>query len=369
MHQHSHHDCAAGTSVDDVIRSTKDGMRTVRDIAEGVVDLSCMELAPLMRDAGTYVWNPSNFTRDFYYPTGRGSGMRKAFRVPPLGVGRIEQQLFDASRFEVPAPEVRFVDEGERGDVYTFDPDPAKPPRELRLPLGAVNSEVRHGEHFRRITVSWDNTERDHRLRIHIKLPQEATSAISDVAFGALERPAIPEVVQGKDRLNGYPASKFVVAGGLAVLLDRCAEWELLPDTNELAITLVRSNGALSRETTTFRPGPNAPIVPTYESQVQGPIQWELAVMPWGSTDVLPWQEYEQFQMPGVIFESGGGGTLPPKWTPYPDVPAGVLSAILPDRIRTFDGTTTASIHEVQMKPVLAPQAVRDAGLAAHIVD
>jgi hypothetical protein len=169
----------------------------------------------------------------------------------------------------------------------------------------------------------------------------------------------MPNIVQGRDRANGYPVPKFIVAGGLAVLVDRVAEYELLPKTNELAITLLRAHGALSVMHPKFRQGPAGPRIPTHETQVHGDISWNIAVMPWDESNGLPFEEWEQFMLPPAQFQSAGGGNLPSVGTFIRNLPEGVLSAVLPEPsgnpnqvlVRTFSPQLPHTISQ-EMKVV-----------------
>ena len=326
------HDSACATGIDEVTREVRVRARETYDTAEGIADHALKQLGGRMRQPGRYVWNPSNFARDFRLQEPDSGRIEVASQVPGLGWARLERGRRQGSPPLADRSPVTFFDQTDRGDTYTFDPKGKV--RQVELPL---SREQHAGEPFSRLRVSWENADHDHRVRLHIKLPQEADHTIADTAFGCVTRPAIPELTQGRDRLNGYPAGKFILAGGLAILVDRVAEYELLPETGELAITLVRAHGALSVGGTKYRKGGAGPRLPTHGTQMHQEIAWELAVMPWPVEQGLPWQEWEQFMLPGRVFTAAGGSYLPERGTYFQNLPPGVLSAVLPDKVRAFE--------------------------------
>src|SRR5690606_35673192 len=82
------------------------------------------------------------------------------------------------------------------------------------------------------------------------------------------------------------PMRHFVAAAddhrGLAVLARGLHEYEAIPTPGgiDLAVTLVRSVGWLSRDDLASRPQGAGPSQPTPEAQCPGPQRFELAVMP-----------------------------------------------------------------------------------------
>jgi 2-O-(6-phospho-alpha-D-mannosyl)-D-glycerate hydrolase len=95
----------------------------------------------------------------------------------------------------------------------------------------------------------------------------------------------------GEVPLPTFPASGFVDAVGVAVLLDHVTEYELLADPPELALTLLRSVGQISRDRNRYRDEPAGPQTPTPGAQGLGPVTARLAVHPhpgaWAEDGVL----------------------------------------------------------------------------------
>jgi hypothetical protein len=305
-------------------------------IAKSIEEKALTALGLRMRNAGRYVLNLSNFDRSFYIEN-KGLYFRSE-NVPALGWAKLKETSEPVVKVRNDLPDIRFCKQIDRGDSYTFDP--RGKPKIIEIPM---TQEVRPGEAFTRVGLKWNNIDKDQRTRMLIKLPKPAIHSLADAPFGSVERPAVLSPNHGRDKLTVYPAQKFILAGGLAVLVDRVTEYEILPGTNELAITIVRSHGALSVGHPKYRQGGAGPRIATAASQVQKEIVWDFAIMPWNEDDGLPSKQWEQFALAPRLFTSEGGGNLPPSGSIIADPPKGVLSAIFPSPdqadeviIRTF---------------------------------
>ncbi|TDC03894.1 alpha-mannosidase, partial [Nonomuraea longispora] len=106
--------------------------------------------------------------------------------------------------------------------------------------------ELRAGEPFVRLDVEFDNRCSDHRVRLHVPLPERATESYAEGQFAVTTRGPTPEGGCGETPLPTFPASSWVAAGGVAALLEHVTEYEVV-DGSELALTLLRSVGYLSR--------------------------------------------------------------------------------------------------------------------------
>ncbi|SCF17751.1 alpha-mannosidase [Micromonospora viridifaciens] len=219
----------------------------------------------------------------------------------------------------------RIVDGGDVGDSYNYAPPAAdelvdKPRavrtvvvhdgpvvavldviREYRWPVGAdvdagsrrveretiivtTRVELRAGEPFARLRLSFDNRCDDHRVRLHLPLPAPARSSYAEGQFAVVERGLTAEGGGGEVPLPTFPASGFVAAGGaegsLAVLLSQPTEYELTDSGGELAVTVLRAIGMLSRNRHALRDEPAGPQLPTPLAQCRGERSVELAVLP-----------------------------------------------------------------------------------------
>jgi mannosylglycerate hydrolase len=142
--------------------------------------------------------------------------------------------------------------------------------------------ELRAGEGFARVATHVDNRSRDHRLRAHFALPEPTHRSLAECAFATVERGLDAEGGRTEAPLATYPARRFVHAGGLTIVHDGVAEYQLLADgdgpAGELALTLLRSSGTLSQGPMATRPLPAGPLIPLEGSQLQGPVTWRYAV-------------------------------------------------------------------------------------------
>jgi alpha-mannosidase len=176
--------------------------------------------------------------------------------------------------------------------------------------------ELRRGEPFVRLEVSFDNRAGDHRVRLHLPCARPSDTSDALGQFAVTRRGRHPEAGPvGEFPLPTYPAYGFVDAGGTAVLLEGTTEYELVADPDELAITLVRGVAYLSRNRNALRDEPAGPNLPTPLGQSPGPRTVRLAMLPhrgdWADAR-LP-QAAEQFTLPAVtrIGAARAAGPLP----------------------------------------------------------
>jgi hypothetical protein len=219
----------------------------------------------------------------------------------------------------------RLVDGGDEGDTYTYAPpavdtvvETPDAVRSERLAAGPVRGELaiartyrwqgtsvdvttfvelRAGEPFVRLRVSFDNPCRDHRLRFHVPLAERAEVSAAEGQFAVVERGLEAEGGFGEVPLPTYPARGFVDAGGVAVLLDHVMEYELV-EGRELVLTLLRSVGLISRRANRFREHNAGPELPVPAAQLLGRRQVGFALFPhegsWQEAGVLTQMEHYQ---------------------------------------------------------------------------
>jgi alpha-mannosidase len=145
------------------------------------------------------------------------------------------------------------------------------------------------GVPFLRVTVDGLNGATAHRLRIRLRTGVASPQVWADAAFGPVERVPI-EVSDAERRVEAPPptaplhryVSLFGPSRGVTVYSDGMAEYEATP-TGDVAVTLVRSVGDLSRNDLPERPGHAGWPVSTPEAQTLGPFHAELALFPHGS--------------------------------------------------------------------------------------
>jgi mannosylglycerate hydrolase len=142
--------------------------------------------------------------------------------------------------------------------------------------------ELRAGERAIRVETTIDNRSRDHRLRAHFPLPTPADGSRAETAFGIVERGLDAEGGPTEAPLPTYPALRFVQAGGLTVVHDGVAEYELVDirggQAHELALTLVRCTGMLSQVPMSTRPLPAGPLIRMEGPQLQKRLTRRYAI-------------------------------------------------------------------------------------------
>ncbi|XRQ16522.1 alpha-mannosidase [Actinomadura welshii] len=145
----------------------------------------------------------------------------------------------------------------------------------------ATRAELRAGEPFLRLRVTFDNRCADHRVRLHLPLPRRADASFAEGQFAITERGLSAEGGFGERPVPTFPASGFVAAGGLAALLEHATEYEVTGGGRELALTLLRSVGHLSRDRNAHRDQPAGPQLPTPGAQCRGERTASMAIMPY----------------------------------------------------------------------------------------
>ena len=150
---------------------------------------------------------------------------------------------------------------------------------------------------------------------------------------------------------------------GLALLHDGLLEYEVVDDGRELALTLLRATGYLSRAEPALRPNPAGPLDPLVGPQLQRPLAFEYAVLPhrgnWEDAHVD--EAADDFLVPLELAH-----TLPPTAATRPamgsalEVDGAAVSAVLRE---TRDGSLV--IRVVNRSPSPTTAAVRRDGILA----
>jgi 2-O-(6-phospho-alpha-D-mannosyl)-D-glycerate hydrolase len=144
--------------------------------------------------------------------------------------------------------------------------------------------ELRHGEHLLRVRVEIDHHVRDHRLRTHFPLPAPITGSRAECAFAVVHRGLTAEGGPHEFGLPTFVSRRFVDASddhvGVALLHDGLLEYEVVDAGRELALTLLRATGYLSRSELSMRPNPAGPLDPLEGPQLQRRLTLDYAVLP-----------------------------------------------------------------------------------------
>ncbi|WP_169982279.1 glycoside hydrolase family 38 C-terminal domain-containing protein [Microbispora sp. H10836] len=257
--------------------------------------------------------------------------LRGADGVEVHGVGRIVHGGDAGDTYNhAPPPGDRLLDRPSRVTVEEICSGPLTGAYEITRgydwPAGAGDAatvpavvttrvELRAGEPFARCEITMDVRCRDHRIRWHAPLPRAAAESYAEGQFAVVRRGLTAEGGGGERPIPTFPAESFAAAGGLAVLLDHVTEYEIIGDEisgagTEMALTLVRSVGYLSRNRNPYRDEPAGPEVPTPAAQCQGPLTVRFAVLPYagGWHDAGLPRLAEEFRHDLLAVPGAGGG-------------------------------------------------------------
>jgi alpha-mannosidase len=154
-----------------------------------------------------------------------------------------------------------------------------------------------------------------------------------------------------------YPASGFVAAGGTALLLDHVTEYEVVG--NELALTVLRSTGLISRTDNPWREDPAGPALPIPAAQMRGPHSFSFAYCP---SDEAVLEHAESYRHPFLTARGTGVSNelrleAGPALDGHPSV---VLTSLQPGRARIVNQSSvpqTASLAGMQVE--LRPWEIR----------
>jgi mannosylglycerate hydrolase len=169
--------------------------------------------------------------------------------------------------------------------------------------------ELHAGERLVRLTTSFDNASRDHRLRAWFPLPERATASRAECAFAVVERGLEAEGGPSEPALPTFPSRRFVAAGGLTVVHEGLLEYEVVDEGRALALTLLRANGWLSRGPMPSRPEPAGPVNPLEGPQLAGHLELRYAVQV--GADVDPYELVDAAFLPLTVANAPGGGDRP----------------------------------------------------------
>src|SRR6266567_4147939 len=263
----------------------------------------------------------------------------------------------------------RFVDGGDVGDLYNYNPPahdqfismPIEPPviEALQTPVRAqlhirsfwslptmcapdrasrgaervscpIVSEITLVPGVRRIDIhtSINNLAKDHRLRVMFPVPYAVDSATSEGAFEVRTRPIAalrPDDISEwlEDPVNCFPQKRFVDVSngtvGLGILNRGLPEYEIVPDDAggmAIALTLLRCVDWLSRGDLSTRRGHAGPMEYTPEGQCLGLHEFDYALVlhngDWEVEDALVLREAQTFNTPvRVVVTEQHAGSLP----------------------------------------------------------
>jgi mannosylglycerate hydrolase len=292
----------------------------------------------------------------------------RALSVTVDGAGEVT--LLDRASGRAQPLHLRLEDQGDAGDEYDFSPIPGDEPRRsapaaapptatafgplraaltfdlpLELPerladdrrtrLGrtVVTARIELGlqafdEHLA-VRVDLVNRAEDHRLRLVVATGLQADEVASDGHWHVLRRPVRPPAAAGWYQApvpTGHQRRFSAISDGehgLALLVRGLPEVEAMPSEAgvELAVTLLRAVGWLSRDDLLARPQGAGPALATPEAQCLGAHRFELAVCPFDGDlgSVRLHRAAERFTAPPRAFVAG---LRDPRPDLKPDLPA-----------------------------------------------
>lgn len=172
--------------------------------------------------------------------------------------------------------------------------------------------EVRADEPYVRVETEFVNPSRDHRLRVHLPLPQRSDHSEAECAFAVVRRGLVAEGRPDEAPTPTFPSKRFVQAGGLTVVHHGLVEYELVDvidgEARTLALTVLRATGMLSRLGMTTRPLPAGPLHSLEGPQMLGPVRATYALC---VTPIDPYRMAEDVLVPLAVQTSFGGGERP----------------------------------------------------------
>ena len=211
-------------------------------------------------------------------------------------------------------------DMGDRGDSYDFDPvaddavrlegvefhrrrhpsgiEQLEVERTLRIPRCleedrehrssetcalrvALEARIVPGVERVDLRIRFENTARDHRLRLLFPTREPTAEFVAattfDAAIRSTQKPDASRWVHPAP--DTFPQQGWVSANGLTLVAPGLPETEVRSD-GTIALTLVRAVGWLSRADLRTRPGLAGPLLPTPGAQCLQSIEAELALLP-----------------------------------------------------------------------------------------
>lgn len=329
------HDSVCGCSHDGVARDVDARYAEAREIGGSIADEALEALGARMREAGTLRFNPSPFERDGV--PGLGWHVDPADREPVEAPVALEVR---DGWVEAEGLAFTLRDEPDVGDLYNFCYA-----GEGQVPSGPAHLEVegdhvtaawdglraqvriarRDGEPFLRLEGEIHNERPDHRLRLHVRLSEAATGSIAGSPFELVERGLVSEGSDLEAASPTWPGRGVVLAGGIAAFHEGVFEYEVT--ATELAITLIRCVGTISRDSMATRPWPAGPGVATPDAQMTGMTAFAIGLRPCdGPGELLA--DWERFALPIRVAATNGGGSLPAIGTLLDVVGEAVLSSV-----------------------------------------
>lgn len=245
-------------------RTPSNGLVTVTALDDGTLRITAAD-GTVLDGVGRMVDGGDRGDSYNYAPPGTDTLVQapRSVRVSPSIGGPLRASLTVEREYDWPAAVDRTADRRT----------PATWPGGVRLDV-----ELRVGEPFVRMELTLDNASLDHRVRCHVPLARPANTSYAEGQFAVVERGRGAEGGFSERPVGTFPAHGFVDAGGAGLLLTQACEYELLDQ--EVALTVLRSTGWLSRNIHPYRAEPAGPQLPVPAAQMTGTSTVSFAVLP-----------------------------------------------------------------------------------------
>ncbi|EGQ7994621.1 glycoside hydrolase family 38 [Vibrio vulnificus] len=148
--------------------------------------------------------------------------------------------------------------------------------------FGVLTIKLYQDSDFIDIDLKWHNQAKDQRLSIHFPTGVTLTETQADSAFEVVSRPVVyqdnQQVLANKEaKVSVNPSQSFVAGGDLQITHAGVPEYRVVKGrSDEIALTLLRSVGWLSRRDFSTRGNGAGPDLPTPEAQCLGEHQYQL---------------------------------------------------------------------------------------------
>jgi alpha-mannosidase len=372
------HDSACGCSHDQVAIDVDARFAEARAIVGDIANRALESLGARPDAAGMVRFNPSTFEREGV--PGNGWMVVDAGREPKTTQVEVAAT---PDGFVADGVTIRLFDEPDVGDLYNFCPaEPGqvpRPPDQVTVdghaitavwPELSVTMRVtrRADEDFVRLEGVIHNERPDHRVRLHVGLPAPTDRSLAGSPFELVDRPLVGEGGEGETPSSTWPARHVVMASGMAVLHEGVFEYEVVGG-HELAVTLLRCVGTISRKHLATRPFEAGPGTPTPDAQMLGETAFALGVWPHATREGV-WERVERFTLPLLETIAVGGGDLPSRGT-FHEIAGGQLSNIrrrdgaVEVRLWNPDATSSAEASIDGEAVVLGPAEIRTVAFEA----
>jgi hypothetical protein len=297
MFQNSAHDSICGCSADEVSAQVLVRYAEAEEVARELTQRAVARIAAEVPSDAFAVINPSPHERTELVDL---DGELSLVTAPPLGWTAVRKGHVSGTVPET-WPEwtslTRIVRGKDVGDSYNYAPPEddvlVDTPTAEQLEAHVLHRtyvwdgktveththfEQRAHEPIVRIRIDFDNPCENQRVRVHVPLREPAQHTYAEGQFAVVERGLEVEGGHGEVPVPTYPAQSFVAAGGIALLLDHVTEYELVGD--ELALTILRSTGLISRADNPWREENAGPELPIPAAQMRGPWSFSFAYLP-----------------------------------------------------------------------------------------